>query len=134
MAPFASYEHLRSRLSLVLALNAAVIVAEFLGGWFLDSIGLMSDAGHNLVDQGALFLALYAHLLTARPATEARTFGYHRAGIIAAFLNSFILLLTAIGIGVSSRINEFKNAAMMPARWYPNVLASVAGLAVRRWA
>ncbi|HEY6261204.1 MAG TPA: cation diffusion facilitator family transporter [Nitrospiraceae bacterium] len=100
MAPFASYEHLRSRLSLVLALNAAVIVAEFLGGWFLDSIGLMSDAGHNLVDQGALFLALYAHLLTARPATEARTFGYHRAGIIAAFLNSFILLLTAIGIGV----------------------------------
>src|ERR1041385_6248933 len=97
MAPFASYEHLRSRLSLVLALNAAVIVAEFLGGWFLDSIGLMCDAGHNLVDQGALFLALYAHLLTARPATEARTFGYHRAGIIAAFLNSFILLLAASG-------------------------------------
>jgi cobalt-zinc-cadmium efflux system protein len=58
----------------------------------------MSDAGHNLVDQGSLFLALYAHLLTARPATEARTFGYHRAGIIAAFLNSFVLLLTAVGI------------------------------------
>ena len=100
MGTFASYEHLRSRLSLALALNAAVIVAEFIGGWMLDSIGLMSDAGHNLVDQGALFLALYAHLLTARPATEARTFGYHRAGIIAAFLNSFILLLTAIGIAV----------------------------------
>jgi len=98
MSTFASYEHLRSRLSLALALNAAIIVAEFIGGWILDSIGLMSDAGHNLVDQGALFLALYAHLLTARPATEARTFGYHRAGIIAAFLNSFVLLLTAIGI------------------------------------
>ena len=100
MSTFASYEHLRSRLSLALALNAAVIIAEFIGGWILDSIGLMSDAGHNLVDQGALFLALYAHLLTARPATEARTFGYHRAGIIAAFLNSFILLLTALGIAV----------------------------------
>jgi cobalt-zinc-cadmium efflux system protein len=98
MSTFASYEHLRSRLSLALALNAAIIVAEFIGGWILDSIGLMSDAGHNLVDQGALFLALYAHLLTARPATEARTFGYHRAGIIAAFLNSFVLLLTAVGI------------------------------------
>jgi cobalt-zinc-cadmium efflux system protein len=98
MATFASYEHLRTRLSLALALNAAIIVAEFIGGWILNSIGLMSDAGHNLVDQGSLFLALYAHLLTARPATEARTFGYHRAGIIAAFLNSFILLLTAIGI------------------------------------
>jgi cobalt-zinc-cadmium efflux system protein len=98
MSTFASYEHLRSRLSLALALNAAIIVAEFIGGWILNSIGLMSDAGHNLVDQGSLFLALYAHLLTARPATEARTFGYHRAGIIAAFLNSFVLLLTAIGI------------------------------------
>ena len=98
MSTFASYEHLRSRLSLALALNAAIIVAEFIGGWILNSIGLMSDAGHNLVDQGALFLALYAHLLTARPATETRTFGYHRAGIIAAFLNSFVLLLTALGI------------------------------------
>ena len=98
MTALASYEHLRSRLYLALALNAAIIVAEFIGGWILDSIGLMSDAGHNLVDQGSLFLALYAHLLTARPATEARTFGYHRAGIIAAFLNSFILLLTALGI------------------------------------
>src|SRR4029078_7330758 len=36
----------------------------------------------------------------ARPATEARTFGYHRAGIIAAFLNAFILLLTALGIAL----------------------------------
>jgi len=98
MAISASYEQLRSRLSLALALNAAIIIAEFIGGWILDSIGLISDAGHNFVDQGALFLALYAHLLTARPATEARTFGYHRAGIIAAFLNSFILLLTAVGI------------------------------------
>jgi cobalt-zinc-cadmium efflux system protein len=98
MSTTASYEHLRSRLTLALALNAAIIVAEFIGGWILNSIGLMSDAGHNLVDQGSLFLALYAHLLTARPATEARTFGYHRAGIIAAFLNSFVLLLTALGI------------------------------------
>ena len=98
MSTLTSYGQLRSRLSLVLALNAAIIVAEFIGGWILNSIGLMSDAGHNLVDQGALFLALYAHLLTARPATEARTFGYHRAGIIAAFLNSFVLLLTAVGI------------------------------------
>jgi len=100
MATLASYEHLRSRLSLALALNAVVIVAEFIGGWILDSMGLMSDAGHNFVDQGALFLALYAHLLTARPATETKTFGYHRAGIIAAFLNSFILLLTALGIAL----------------------------------
>src|SRR4029077_1923092 len=62
--------------------------------------GPAAGAGHTPGDQGALFFALYAHLLTARPATEAKTFGYHRAGIIAAFLNSFILLLTALGIAL----------------------------------
>lgn len=95
-----SYHQLRTRLRLALAINALIIASEFIGGWLLNSIGLMSDAGHNLIDQGSLFLALYAHLLTARPASETRTFGYHRAGIIAAFLNSFILLLTAIGIAI----------------------------------
>lgn len=100
MATSASYSHLRSRLQLALAINAVIIAAEFVGGWLLDSIGLISDASHNLVDQGSLFLALYAHLLTARPASETRTFGYHRAGVLAAFLNSFILLLTALGIAI----------------------------------
>ena len=95
-----SYEHLRSRLCIALAINAVIIAAEFIGGFILNSMGLMSDAGHNLIDQGSLFLALYAHLLTAKPATEERTFGFHRAGIIAAFLNSFILLLTACGIAL----------------------------------
>lgn len=100
MSTLASFEHLRSRLYIALALNALIITAEFIGGLFLDSIGLMSDAGHNFVDQGALFLALYAHIITKRPSSETRTFGYHRAGVIAAFLNSFILLLTALGIAL----------------------------------
>jgi len=56
MSTSALYEHLRSRLYLALALNAAIIVAEFIGGWVLDSIGLMSDAGHNFVDQARSFL------------------------------------------------------------------------------
>lgn len=93
-----SFEHLRSRLYLALALNGLIILGEFIGGILLDSIGLMSDAGHNFVDQGSLFLALYAHIITRRPSSETRTFGYHRAGVIAAFLNSFILLMTALGI------------------------------------
>ena len=97
-----TYHELRSRLRIALALNAVIIVAEFVGGFLTNSIGLIGDAGHNLVDQGSLFLALYAHILTARPATDSRTFGYHRAGIVAAFLNSFILLLTASGITIMS--------------------------------
>jgi cobalt-zinc-cadmium efflux system protein len=94
----ASYTHLRTRLWVALAVNAVIILAEFAGGLWTNSIGLIGDAGHNLIDQGSLFLALYAHVLAARPATESRTFGYHRAGIVASFLNSFILLLTAAAL------------------------------------
>ncbi|MGH7255295.1 MAG: cation diffusion facilitator family transporter, partial [Nitrospirales bacterium] len=90
-----SYLQLKRRLYVALALNAVIILAEFIGGVLINSMGLMSDAGHNLIDQGSLFLALYAHILSARAATEAKTFGYHRAGIIASFLNALTLLVTA---------------------------------------
>ena len=99
-ASLSSYAQLKYRLHVALALNAVIILAEFVGGLLINSIGLMSDAGHNLIDQGSLFLALYAHILSARPATEARTFGYHRAGIVAAFTNTVVLLITATAIGV----------------------------------
>ena len=94
-----TYDQLRKRLHLALLLNGFIIAAEFAAGMLIDSIGLMSDAGHNLIDQGSLFLALYAHVMASRPATEARTFGYHRAGIVSAFVSSFVLMLTAGGIG-----------------------------------
>ena len=71
------YQQLKLRLFLGLGLNALIIIFEFAGGYWINSIGLMSDAGHNLIDQGSLFLALYAHILASRPATENRTFGYH---------------------------------------------------------
>ena len=83
------------RLKLGLILNGFIILAEFLGGYVTNSLGLMSDASHNLIDQGALFLALYAHQLASHPPTEHKTFGYHRAGTIAAFLNSLTLIITA---------------------------------------
>src|SRR5919106_3513120 len=95
-----TYHRLRHRLHAALALNAVIILGEFIAGALVNSVGLMSDAGHNLIDQGSLFLALYAHMLAGRPATETRTFGYHRAGIVTAFINAVVLLITAAGIGV----------------------------------
>ena len=123
MTSFASFEHLRSRLYLALALNGLIILGEFIGGVLLNSIGLMSDAGHNFVDQGALFLALYAHLITRRPASETRTFGYHRAGVIAAFLNSFILLLTALGIALLS-VNRLWQPVPVDGGWIMGIAAA----------
>ena len=88
------------RLQLALALNASIVAAEFAVGIKINSVGLMTDAGHNCIDQGALFLTLYAHLLSLRPATAARTFGWHRAGIVTAFGNAILLLVTAAGLSI----------------------------------
>lgn len=123
MTSLASFEHLRSRLYLALALNGLIIMGEFVGGILLNSIGLMSDAGHNFVDQGALFLALYAHIITRRPSSETRTFGYHRAGVIAAFLNSFILLLTALGIALLS-LNRLWQPVPVDGGWIMGIAAA----------
>jgi cobalt-zinc-cadmium efflux system protein len=112
----ASHEQLKRRLYIALVLNALIIAAEFVGGWWIGSIGVMSDAGHNFIDQGSLFLALYAHILATRPATEARTFGYHRAGIVTAFINAFLLLLTAIGIGALA-IKRLLAPVPVPGGW-----------------
>lgn len=107
---------LTHRLYWGLAINAVIVVAEFTGGYLIHSIGLMSDAGHNLIDQGALFLALYAHVLAAKPATEDRTFGYHRAGILAAFVNGLILLITATVLGYFS-VTRFFTPVPIPGDW-----------------
>jgi cation diffusion facilitator family transporter len=126
-----TYHELRSRLGIALACNAVIIIAEFVGGFLTNSIGLIGDAGHNLVDQGSLFLALYAHILTARPATDSRTFGYHRAGIVAAFLNSFILLLTAVGITLVS-LKRLMAPVPVPGGWVMLIalVSFVANLAI----
>ena len=93
-------EDLRHRLYIALVLNALIVGGEFVGGTLIHSVGLMSDAMHNLIDQGSLFLTLYAYLLSARPSTRTATFGYHRAGIITALVNAVLLISAAAGLSV----------------------------------
>ena len=114
--PAPTYQQLKSRLYLGLSINAVIIIVEFFGGYMINSLGLMSDAGHNLIDQGALFLALYAHVLAARPATETRTFGYHRAGILASFVNGLVLLITAVVLGFLA-LRRINSPVSVPGGW-----------------
>jgi cobalt-zinc-cadmium efflux system protein len=69
------------------------MVAEFIGGLVSNSLALLSDAGHMLTDALAIGLSLFAMNLARRPATPKKTFGYHRAEILAAFANGAILIL-----------------------------------------
>jgi cobalt-zinc-cadmium efflux system protein len=76
----------------------ALVAAEFLGGILGGSIALISDAVHNLTDVPTLLVSWAALRLAERPPTAEKTYGYHRAGILAAFTNAILLVLVALYI------------------------------------
>jgi cobalt-zinc-cadmium efflux system protein len=83
------------RLAVSLALTAAIMVAEAVGGWVSGSLALVSDAGHMLTDVAALGLALVAAWLSSRPPDGKRTYGFRRAEVLAAQVNVGALFLLA---------------------------------------
>lgn len=85
-------EHNRRRLAWTLGLVVAYMAAEVIGGWLANSLALLADAGHMLSDALSLGLALFALKMAERPATPERTFGYHRAEILAALANGATLV------------------------------------------
>jgi cobalt-zinc-cadmium efflux system protein len=72
--------------------TSAFVIFELVAGIRAHSLALISDAGHNATDALALLLAWFAIYLQSKPADESRTFGYHRAGVLAAFLNALTLI------------------------------------------
>ncbi|HEX3879967.1 MAG TPA: cation diffusion facilitator family transporter, partial [Bryobacteraceae bacterium] len=65
---------------------------EIVAGFRAHSLALLSDAGHNFTDALALFLSWFCFYLQRKPADETKTFGYHRAGVLAAFVNAITLV------------------------------------------
>lgn len=100
-----THSHLRDasrqttrRLSISLFLTLAFVVLEAGAGIVANSLALLTDAAHNLTDVIALGLTWFAVRITAQPANAQRTYGYHRAGILVALLNSTTLVLISLGI------------------------------------
>jgi cobalt-zinc-cadmium efflux system protein len=81
------------------ALTLAFVLAEAIGGWWGNSLALLSDAGHNLADAATLGLSWYALWMAGKPSHERMTFGYHRVGVFAALINALSLVLIAAFIG-----------------------------------
>lgn len=81
-----------------LAVTLVFVVVEFGAGLYARSLALISDAVHNLTDLPTMALALFAVWLEQRPADRKRTYGYRRAGILAAFVNALALVAIAIYI------------------------------------
>ena len=84
------------RLRFAIGLNVVIVVAQVAFGLSAGSLGLLSDAGHNLTDVAALILSLIAVRISRRRPTSTRSFGWHRGTILAAQANAAtILVLTA---------------------------------------
>jgi cobalt-zinc-cadmium efflux system protein len=79
------------RLRRAILLNSLFIAVELAAGFAVNSLALLSDAWHNFTDVLGLAIAWFAVRQVGRPPDSVRTFGYHRAGILAALGNSVIL-------------------------------------------
>jgi cobalt-zinc-cadmium efflux system protein len=82
-------------LKITLILVLVIMAVEIAGGLMSHSLALLSDAGHMLTDALALLISLFAIRLARRPATATRTYGFHRAEIMAALANGSILILVS---------------------------------------
>jgi cobalt-zinc-cadmium efflux system protein len=84
-----------TRIAISLFLTLAFVGFEAIAGIWGNSLALLSDAGHNITDVIALGLSWYAIRISTQPANDNKTFGYHRAGILTALLNSTTLVFVA---------------------------------------
>ncbi|WP_335966717.1 cation diffusion facilitator family transporter [Galbibacter sp. PAP.153] len=92
-----SHTPLKGRnLFISIVLNIIITVSQVVGGIISGSLALLSDALHNFTDVVSLVISYVANRLTGKKASTNRTFGYKRAEIIAAFVNSVTLIVIAI--------------------------------------
>src|SRR5438270_13029123 len=100
------------RISLVLTL--AYIGLLIVAGIKAHSLALLSEAGHNASDFLALLLSFAAVYIHTRPADDARTFGYQRAGVLAAFVNAASLIAISVWIAVEAVHRLYAPVALHP--------------------
>ncbi len=89
-------------LQVSMAATFLYVVATFYFGVRAHSLALISEAGHNVSDLLAILLSFVAVYFQSRPATEEKTFGYQRAGVLAAFVNALTLIVLSAWIAIAA--------------------------------
>ncbi len=95
-----SHTHVaQHKLKQAMLLALGVLAVEVIGGFWANSLALLSDAGHMLTDVASLIAAFWAVKLSTNPPSSSMTYGYHRITIIAALINAVTLFANALYIG-----------------------------------
>ena len=110
-----------------MAATLGLVLAEVLGGILGRSVALLNDAVHNLSDVPALGISYLAMRWAERPADTEKTYGYHRAGTLAAYTNAFVLVLLSLWLGYEA-IQRFRSPVAVVESWM--IWTSGAALAV----
>ena len=106
-----SHEHVHQLSSLNksfiigITLNILFVLVEFGIGFYYDSLGLLSDAGHNLGDVASLVLAMLAFRLAKVHPNSRYTYGYKKSTVLVSLLNA-VILLVAVGIIITESIGK----------------------------
>jgi len=116
-----------SVLGWAMAATLGLVVAEVFGGVLGRSVALLNDAVHNLSDVPALGISYLAMRWAERPADSEKTYGYHRAGTLAAFTNAFVLILLSLWLGYEA-FERFRSPVVVVESWM--IWTSVGALAV----
>jgi cobalt-zinc-cadmium efflux system protein len=123
-----SHHSLRpSVLGWAIVATLGLVVAEVVGGFLGRSVALLNDAVHNLSDVPALGISWLAMRWAERPADTEKTYGYHRAGTLAAFTNALVLVFLSLWLGYES-IERLRAPVAVVASWM--IWTSLAALAV----
>jgi len=99
-------------LIIAISINTLIVIAEVIFGIIAGSMALISEALHNFTDIGSMTLSLWGERLSDRPQTEKKTYGYKRAEVIIAFVNSGVLLGVSGWVLVESVMRIFHPEAV----------------------
>src|SRR5437764_9605150 len=116
-----------SVLAWAMAATLGLVIAEIFGGLLGRSVALLNDAVHNLSDVPALGISWLAMRWAERPADSEKTYGYHRAGTLAAFTNSLVLVILALWLGYEA-VERLRAPVAVVESWM--IWTSLAALAV----
>src|SRR5215471_7641593 len=108
-----------------ISLNFLFVLIEAVAGFYIHSLSLLSDAGHNLADVAALSLSLLAYRLLKVRSNENYTYGYRKTSIIVALFNAMVLLVST-GAIMYEAAHRFLNAEPIPG----GTIAWVAGIGI----
>lgn len=117
----------QKHLLIVLLMTGTFMVIEVVGGLLTGSLALLADAGHMLTDVAALGLSAFAMWMATRPSPPEKSYGYHRAEILAAVTNAVVLLLLALWVLYEAYQRVYEPPHVLG---IPMLLIGLVGLAV----